>query len=361
VSDPLLRTEGLTRHFRLGGLFGKRTLHAVDDVNLEIGRREIVALVGESGSGKSTIARLLAMVYKPTAGEIYFEGRPLSRLRSRRDKLDYRGNVPMVFQDPYSSMNPAFRVSHGLMRGMKLHRPDLDRRQRFAEAERTMNAVGLVPPGVMLRKFPYEMSGGQRQRVGFAQALAYRPKLILADEPVSMLDVSIRIGLLNVMTELREREDVSFLYITHDVASARYITDRVVVMYAGSIVEEGPTEDVLQHPKHPYTQLLVSAVPDPKTPLTASGPSDASEPPKVVDPKEGCRFQPRCPYAIAECETVTPQLRTVGVTHLTACHVARSDQQAVPPAYFNASKLDASASPATSAVSEHHVRGTSPA
>ena len=125
MSDPLLRTEGLTRHFRLGGLFGKRTLHAVDDVNFEIGRREIVALVGESGSGKSTIARLLAMVYKPTAGEIYFEGRPLSRLRSRRDKLAYRGNVPMVFQDPFSSINPAFRVSHGLMRGMKLHRPDL--------------------------------------------------------------------------------------------------------------------------------------------------------------------------------------------------------------------------------------------
>jgi peptide/nickel transport system ATP-binding protein len=336
-------------------------LHAVDDVNLEIGHREIVALVGESGSGKSTIARLLAMVYKPTAGEIYFEERPLSRLRARREQLEYRGNVPMVFQDPYSSMNPAFRVSHGLMRGMKLHRTDLDRHERVEEAQRMMSAVGLVPADVMLRKFPYEMSGGQRQRVGFAQALAYRPKLILADEPVSMLDVSIRIGLLNVMSELREREGVSFLYITHDVASARYITDRVVVMYAGYIVEEGPTEDVLQHPKHPYTQLLVSAVPDPKTPLTVSGPVDASEPPKVVDPKEGCRFRPRCPYAITECDTVTPRLRAVGAAHLAACHVTRADEQASPAIGSGSGEVAGSAGSAASATSSQPAGGASPA
>lgn len=321
MTDALLRTEGLTRHFRLGGFFSHRTLHAVDDVNLEIERREIVALVGESGSGKSTIARLLAMVYRPTAGEILFEGRPLASLRSRRDRLAYRGQVPMVFQDPYSSINPAFRISHGLMRGMRLHRPELDRRQRQEEAERVMNAVGLVPAASMLRKFPYELSGGQRQRVGFAQALAYRPKLILADEPVSMLDVSIRIGLLNVMEELREKEDVSFLYITHDVASARYLADRVLVMYAGRIVEQGPTDEVLQRPQHPYTQLLISAVPDPKTPLDASSSSDAGEPPKVVDPKAGCRFQPRCPFAVPACEQTTPQLLEVGKAHLAACHL----------------------------------------
>jgi peptide/nickel transport system ATP-binding protein len=327
LTAALLRTEGLTRHFRLGGLFSQTTLHAVDDVNLEIGRREIVALVGESGSGKSTIARLLAMVYKPTAGEIYFEEKPLSRLSSRKAQLEYRGNVPMVFQDPYSSLNPAYRVAHGLIRGMKLHRPDLDHRGRMDEAERVLNAVGLVPAGVVLRKFPYEMSGGQRQRVGFAQALAYRPKLILADEPVSMLDVSIRIGLLNLMSELREQENVSFLYITHDIASARYIADRVLVTYAGHIVEQGPTEEVLQRPKHPYTELLLSAVPDPKVTVTVSGLTDASEPPKVVDPKEGCRFQPRCPYAVVECETVTPRLRVLGVAHLAACHVAKTDTQ----------------------------------
>ncbi len=177
----------------------------------------------------------------------------------------------------------------------------------------------------MTGKFPHELSGGQRQRVGFAQALAFRPKLIIADEPVSMLDVSIRIGILNLMSELREREGVSFLYITHDVASARYIADRVLVMYGGHLVEEGPTEDVLQNPKHPYTQLLVSAVPDPRAPLGVSDAADVGEPPKVINPEEGCRFRQRCPYAIAICETVTPELRELGPRRLAACHVAQAD------------------------------------
>src|SRR5262249_25030174 len=157
-----------------------------------------------------------------------------------------------------------------------------------------------------------ELSGGQRQRIGFAQALALHPKLIIADEPVSMLDVSIRIGILNLMSELREREGVSFLYITHDVGSARYIADRVLVLYAGRLVEEGPTEDVIQRPKHPYTQLLLPAVPDPEAKLGLADTTDVGEPPKVVDPGEGCRFRPRCPFAIAECETVTPLPRPLG-------------------------------------------------
>ena len=321
MTEPLLRTEGLTRHFRVGKLFSGQVLHAVDDVNLTIGRGEIVALVGESGSGKSTIARLLARVYKPTSGEIYFEGRPLSSLRRRKERLTYASDVPMVFQDPYSSINPAYRISHGIKRALRLHRRGLGR----GEVERVLDSVGLVPPGKMVRKFPHELSGGQRQRVGFAQALAFRPKLIIADEPVSMLDVSIRIGLLNLMSELREREGVSFLYITHDVASARYIADRVLVMYAGHLVEEGPVEDVIQGPKHPYTQLLLSAVPDPRAPLGVSDAADVGEPPKVVNPKDGCRFRPRCPYAIAECETVTPLLRPLGPGRLAACHVAEAD------------------------------------
>ncbi len=321
MSEPLLRTEGLTRHFRVGKLFAGQVLHAVDDVDFEIGRGEIVALVGESGSGKSTIARLLARVYKPTSGEIYFEGRPLSSIRRRKERLAYASDVPMVFQDPYSSINPAYRVSHGIRRALRLHRKGLGR----PEVERVLGEVGLVPPGKLAGKFPHELSGGQRQRVGFAQALAFSPKLIIADEPVSMLDVSIRIGLLNLMSELRERKGVSFLYITHDVASARYIADRVLVMYAGHLVEEGPTEDVIQRPKHPYTQLLLSAVPDPRAPLGVSDAADVGEPPKVVNPKEGCRFQPRCPYAIAECETVTPLLRDIGPRRLVACHVAEAD------------------------------------
>ena len=331
MSEPLLRTDSLTRHFKVGKLFSGDVLHAVDDVDLTIGQGEIVALVGESGSGKSTIARLLARVYKPTEGEIYFEGEPLSRLRSRRQRLAYSGDVSMVFQDPYSSLNPTYRISHGIRRGIKLHRDDLSARQSRGEVERVLGEVGLVPAGAMSGKYPHELSGGQRQRVGFAQALALRPKLIIADEPVSMLDVSIRIGVLNLMKELREREGVSFLYITHDVAGARYVADRVLVLYAGHLVEEGPIETVIHRPKHPYTQLLLSAVPDPRAALGISDAADVGEPPKVVNPKEGCRFRARCPFKIERCETETPPLRELDPGRFVACHVAEPDEVTTAP------------------------------
>jgi peptide/nickel transport system ATP-binding protein len=321
-STELLRTEHLTRHFKIGGALSRRTLHAVDDVSFTIGEREIVALAGESGSGKSTIARLLARIYTPTGGEIYFEGKPLSQIRSRRDRLRYSGLVPMVFQDPFGSMNPVFRVQHGVLRSLKLHRRELSGPQREAEADRVFEAVGLGAD--MRQRFPYELSGGQRQRVGFAQALAMRPKLILADEPVSMLDVSIRIGLLNLMAELRDTMGVSILYITHDIASARYVADRLIVMYAGQIAESGPIDEVLASPRHPYTQLLLSAVPDPRAPLSVAAETDRGEPPKVVDPAPGCRFRYRCPLAIDMCAQVTPVLAELEPDHVAACHVAQA-------------------------------------
>ncbi|MFF0267527.1 ABC transporter ATP-binding protein [Kribbella sp. NPDC004536] len=325
AAAPLLEARDLTRHFRVGRGFSRQLLHAVDEVSFSIGRQEIVALAGESGSGKSTIARLLAGVYKPTSGEIFYQGRAMSTYRSRKDQLSYRGDVPMVFQDPFSSLNPAFRVSHGVLRSLKLHRPELDRAQRYAEAERVVEAVGLSPAADIMNRFPYELSGGQRQRIGFAQALAHKPKLILADEPVSMLDVSIRIGLLNLMAELRESQGVSFLYITHDIASARYVADRLMIMYAGHVVETGPTESVLQNPKHPYTDLLLGAVPDPRAPLSTGIEGDTGEPPKVIDPTPGCRFRWRCPLAIDKCHDVTPTLRVLGPNHQAACHVAEPD------------------------------------
>jgi peptide/nickel transport system ATP-binding protein len=328
---PLLEVSNVTLHFNLGAWWGKKALHAVDDVSFTIGHKEIVALVGESGSGKSTIARILAMVYKPTKGEVFFEGKALPTMQGKREKLDYRGNVPMVFQDPFSSVNPAYRVSHAIMRAISLHRPDIDGAARRAEALRVMDAVGLQPAEVMLSRYPYELSGGQRQRLGFAQALAIRPKLILADEPVSMLDVSIRVGILNMMAGLREHEGVSILYITHDLASARYIADRVIVMYAGHVVEVGPTEQLLASPRHPYTQLLLSAVPDPRAPLDEPSSSDAGEPPKVVNPKPGCRFQPRCPIAIGRCRDVTPRLGEVAPQQFAACHVALAEAGATEP------------------------------
>ncbi|HXW43199.1 MAG TPA: ABC transporter ATP-binding protein, partial [Streptosporangiaceae bacterium] len=324
TSEPLLRTEGLTKHFRIGGGLRRKTLHAVDDVNVEIGSQQIVALAGESGSGKSTIARLLAGIYQPTAGEIYFGGRPLSQRKSRADMLAYRSDVPMVFQDPFSSINPVFRISHGVLRSLKLHRPELSASQRQAECERVFDIVGLAPAGEVMTRFPHELSGGQRQRVGFAQALAMRPKLILADEPVSMLDVSIRIGLLNLMKQLRDEQGVSILYITHDIASARYVADRLIVMYAGQIAEQGPVEDVLASPRHPYTQLLVSAVPDPKAELKIGAETDRGEPPRVINPEPGCRFRWRCPVAVQDCATITPPLLPLLPGHDAACHVAQA-------------------------------------
>jgi len=309
----------LTKHYRIGGFFGG-TLHAIDELDLSLHEREIVAVVGESGSGKSTLARLFAMAAQPTSGEIRFRGRSLKEIRSRRDLLAYRGQVPMVFQDPFSSLNPVHTIGYTLDRGLKLHRLSLSRAEREAEAARALEAVGLSPARVTMAKYPHEMSGGQRQRVGFAQALSYHPKLVLADEPVSMLDVSIRIGVLNLMARLCEEDGLSFLYITHDIAGARYIAHRVVVMYAGTMVESGSTEEVLHHSVHPYTRLLLSAVPDPRAPIAVAA-ADIGEPPRVVNPGSGCRFRWRCPLAVAKCAHVTPTLQPTSPGQQAACHV----------------------------------------
>ncbi|MGA8296438.1 MAG: ABC transporter ATP-binding protein [Acidimicrobiales bacterium] len=309
----------MTRHFRIGGIVGRK-LHAVDDVDLVLDKGEIVALVGESGSGKSTVARLLTMVYRPTSGEIRFHGQSLRKIRRRRDVLSYRGQVPMVFQDPFSSLNPVHTVGYGLRKGLKLHRPTLSAAEREEAAHLVLETVGLTPASSMMHRFPHELSGGQRQRVGFAQALSFQPALIVADEPVSMLDVSIRIGLLNLMVRLREDQGISFLYITHDIASARYVSDRIMVMYAGRVVEQGPIDEVLQNPAHPYTRLLLAAVPDPKAPIAVES-ADIGEPPRVVNPGEGCRFRQRCPLAVDICARVTPRLQSSTPGHEAACHV----------------------------------------
>jgi peptide/nickel transport system ATP-binding protein len=322
-SDVLLSAAGLTKHFTLGPPWARKTLHAVDEVDLDIPEGKIVALVGESGSGKSTLVRLFDMLYRPTAGEIYFEGQALSKMRSRRAQLAYRRKVRMVFQDPFSVSNPAYRVSHSLLRTAKLHRPDLKRSERRDEVENVLETVGLTPGRDVIDRFPYELSGGQRQRLGFAEALISRPRLILADEPVSMLDVSIRIGLLNLMGDLRDSEGVSILYVTHDIASAWYLADTVAVMYGGRLVEQGSADRVLRQPGHPYTQLLLSAVPDPRVQLSLTE-EDIGEPPKVIDPDAGCRFRWRCPYAQEQCAQATPPLAPLSDGHFAACFVATS-------------------------------------
>jgi peptide/nickel transport system ATP-binding protein len=319
MTDAILNVEDLTKLFRVGGFRSRGQLHAIDEVSFEVAPGEIVALVGESGSGKSTIARVLAGLYPATSGSFVFEGKPVGR----REVRSIRGDMPMVFQDPFGSINPVLRVGHALLRSLKLHRPDIKRADRFAEAVALVEKVGLTPGEEVLRRYPHELSGGQRQRLGFAQALASRPSLILADEPVSMLDVSIRIGLLNVMKDLRDNEGVSILYITHDLASARYVADRMIVLYAGRIAEEGLTSEVIGSPQHPYTRLLMSSAPDPHLAPTAFDGDDLGEPPKVINPGPGCRFAPRCPLVMDQCIVSTPPMVTLSATHHAACYAVK--------------------------------------
>ena len=314
-----LEVNGLTKHFSAGGarLFaGKRKVHAVDDVTFSLQPGTITALVGESGSGKSTVARILARLHDPTAGSILFEGGDATK----SEILRYRSQVQMIFQDPFGSLNPVKTVAHHLERPLLIHGivPRNEVRERVHELLRT---VGLVPPEHIAPKYPHELSGGQRQRVAIARALAVEPRVILADEPTSMLDVSIRIGILNLMLKLKEDRELAFLYVTHDLASARYVADEMLVMYAGQIVEQGPTEEVLQHPLHPYTRLLLSAVPDPRSGLRLEDVSVRRSHHSAVDPVAGCRFVERCPLAISVCSERTPELVEARPTQSARCHV----------------------------------------
>jgi peptide/nickel transport system ATP-binding protein len=322
-----LEVNGLTKHFSTGGdrLFsGRRKVHAVDDVTFSLRPGTITALVGESGSGKSTVARVLARLHEPTAGTVVFEGRDVTRCAILR----YRSQVQMIFQDPFGSLNPVKTVAHHIERPLLIHGvvPRKHVRERVHELLRT---VGLVPAEHIARKYPHELSGGQRQRVAIARALAVEPRVILADEPTSMLDVSIRIGILNLMLALKEDRQLAFLYVTHDLASARYVADEMLVMFAGQIVEQGPTEDVLQNPLHPYTRLLLSSVPDPRTGLQREGVPVRRSHRAAVDPTAGCRFVERCPLAISICAERTPELVEAQPAQRARCHVTAPAPEAL--------------------------------
>jgi peptide/nickel transport system ATP-binding protein len=323
TSSAALEARSLSKQFAAGErLLGRGgRVHAADDVSFALRPGTITALVGESGSGKSTVARLLARLYVPTSGSVLFEGRDVAGDRRRRDVLRYRSQVQMIFQDPFGSLNPVKTVRHHLARPLRIHHvvPRNRVEQRVLDL---LEQVGLAPPEKFAEKYPHELSGGQRQRVAIARALAVEPLVLIADEPTSMLDVSIRIGILNLMRDLKAEHDLAFLYVTHDLASARYVADDVLVMYAGQIVEQGPAEQVLQRPLHPYTQLLLSAVPDPGTVGDAKrieirkGLASAS-----VDPTEGCRFIGRCPLAVGVCSEITPPLAEAHPGQSARCHV----------------------------------------
>jgi peptide/nickel transport system ATP-binding protein len=319
MSGPALEVNGLTKHFRVGNaVLDRSRVHAVDDVSFALRPGTITALVGESGSGKSTVGRLLLKLHDATGGEVVFDGRDVARARRRRDVLRYRSQVQMIFQDPFGSLNPAKTVHHHLARPLRIHRVVPGDRVD-ARVDELLETVGLAAK--YAGKYPHELSGGQRQRVAIARALAVEPRVLVADEPISMLDVSIRIGILNLMLDLKEEHDLAFLYITHDLASARYVADEVLVMYAGQIVERGPAETVLSEPLHPYTQLLLASVPDPE-----SGPRDEIAVRKglaaaAVDPADACRFVGRCPLAIPVCSRLTPPLVEARPHQSARCHV----------------------------------------
>jgi peptide/nickel transport system ATP-binding protein len=308
----------LSKDFRIAR---HNTLHAVRDVSFNLYRSAVVALVGESGSGKTTVAKLLAGQERPTAGAIRLDGKPVDVSGGGAFRR-YKSEVQLVFQDPFASLNPVHTVSHHLERPVRLHRTVTSKAQVHAEVVALLEQVRLTPAQQFLGKYPHELSGGQRQRVSFARALAARPSVLLADEPVSMLDVSIRLEMLALLDDLRQRLKLALLYITHDIASARYFADEILVMYAGQIVERGPAEELTQHPAHPYTQLLVASAPDPDDlgGIVRDGVRPAGQRPESgVPATSGCPFTPRCPFADDRCRQENPALARVSSTRAAAC------------------------------------------
>lgn len=342
----VLEARDLTKHFpvhhaRLGATGA--VVHAVENVTLALPESGITAVVGESGSGKSTLARLLARLIQPTSGAILLDSTQV-RGGTRRD---YARKVQLVLQDPFSSLNPVHSIRYHLARPLKVHglvgKADLD-----TAVGDLLARVALTPADQFARKFPHELSGGQRQRVAIARALAMRPRVLLADEPVSMLDVSIRLGLLNLLADLRERDGLTILYVTHDIASARYLADTITVMYAGQVIESGPARTVTDSPSHPYTQLLLSAAPDPdrKEPPSLLG---RGAPPNLIHPPSGCRFHPRCPLAMRVCAERVPPVTDLGNGQTCACWLHapdRTEEQSRPLPQRQAGKERPMTSPA---------------
>ncbi len=324
-SEPVLEAVHLRKHFpvHVANPFAPaQAVHAVEDVSLALYPGRATALVGESGSGKTTVARMLGRIYEPTSGTIRFQGKPLEG-RDRRAVHAYRTSVQLVFQDPFASLNPVHDVRYHLARPLKIFGFARSQSEVTEQALALLRRVSLTPAEQFLRKYPHELSGGQRQRVAIARALAVRPRVLLADEPVSMLDVSIRLDILNLLWRLKEEDHLAVLYITHDIASARYFTEETAVMYAGQMVEGGPSETVIESPKHPYTQLLLSAAPDPDR-MNASGGEPPALPargeiPSLVTPPTGCRFHPRCPHAMPVCRERFPGRTDLGGGRWTHC------------------------------------------
>jgi len=334
----LLEVDGLTVHFPVRkGLLRQVAglIHAVDDVTFAVDAAEVVGLVGESGCGKSTLARTIVGLERPTAGKIRFAGQTVAD-QTRRQSLAYRRRVQMVFQDPVDSLNPRKSIFRTLRRPLAIHHI-VPPSEYEREAARLLETVGLTPAARLLQRYPHQFSGGQRQRVGIARALAVRPDLLIADEPVSALDISIRAQILKLLKQLQAELSLAYLFITHDLGVVRSLAERVLVMYLGQIVEEAETDDLFDHPRHPYTIALQCSSPEPD-PLRARRLDKAvlvGDLPSPTNPPHGCRFRTRCPIAQAICETDPPWL-PISPGHFSRCHFASElDPGAVQAALRN--------------------------
>jgi oligopeptide/dipeptide ABC transporter ATP-binding protein len=321
ANTPLLEVRELKTWFPVrGGVFltAQAQCRAVDDVSLEIRAGETLGLVGESGCGKSTLGKSIVRLLKPNAGQILFEGRDLAHMRSGELK-PLRRDLQMIFQDPADSLNSRHTVGEIVGEPFVIHGVG-NRADRSARVAELLDRVGLQPAAA--ERFPFEFSGGQRQRIGIARAIALKPRLIICDEPVSALDVSIQSQILNLLLDLQEEMDLSYLFIAHDLAVVKHVSDRIAIMYLGRLVEIGPADEVYKRSRHPYTRALIAAIPVPDPEHRHSRPVLGGDVPSPIDPPPGCAFHPRCPHAEARCRAERPELRSPAgaAEHTVACH-----------------------------------------
>jgi oligopeptide transport system ATP-binding protein len=360
--EALIEVRGLVKYFPIRkGVLQREVarVHAVDDVSFSVREGETLGLVGESGCGKSTLGRTIVRLYEPTAGQVIFQGRDISDLGARALR-PLRREMQMVFQDPYASLNPRKRVGSIIGDPMKIHHT-ADRNERKARVQELLETVGLSPEHY--NRFPHEFSGGQRQRIGIARALSLHPKLVIADEPVSALDVSIQSQMLNLLEDLQNEFRLTYIFIAHDLGVVRHVSDRIAVMYLGKIVELSPGEELYRRPIMPYTEALLSAVPIPDPDLAARRERIVlqGDVPSPIDPPSGCRFHPRCRYATEICREIEPPLVDYGGGHLAACHhplnVDAADLAAATVAPNTPRHADSGALPRDSAGVSHPVEG----
>ncbi|MEP7134548.1 MAG: ABC transporter ATP-binding protein [Chloroflexota bacterium] len=323
ANDFILEIKNLKKYFQVGrsGWFSKAVetvVHAVDDVTLQLKTGEVVALVGESGCGKSTLSLTLMGLEEATAGQIFFNGVDITHATNEERKV-FRQKIQMIFQDPYESLNPTQTIEEIVTEPLVVHGLARDPHERKERVRRALEDSGLKPAESYLQRFPHQLSGGQRQRVVIAGALVLEPQLLLADEPVSMLDVSIRAEIINLLADLRRTRGISVIFITHDLGTVGYFADRVAVMYLGRIVEIGNMREVLKNPKHPYTQALLSVIPVPNPRLRKKRIILQGETPNPINLPSGCRFHPRCPVALEVCKQSDPPLIKISDSHQAAC------------------------------------------